>query len=92
MSMLHGDQEMLGQVLTLHPHGKLHWSWGECNLSLGVLPREKGDAHPHFSPCLTQEMNIQQLTNYRKSIMNLSDGGKLYRKELEMVLCNEPPM
>ncbi|XP_072728869.1 calretinin isoform X2 [Ciconia boyciana] len=39
-----------------------------------------------------KEMNIQQLTNYRKSIMNLSDGGKLYRKELEIVLCNEPPM
>ncbi|XP_027554063.1 calretinin [Neopelma chrysocephalum] len=39
-----------------------------------------------------KEMNIQQLTNYRKSIMNLSDGGKLYRKELEMVLCNEPPV
>uniref|UniRef100_A0A8B9N9Z6 Calbindin 2 n=1 Tax=Accipiter nisus TaxID=211598 RepID=A0A8B9N9Z6_9AVES len=37
-----------------------------------------------------KEMNIQQLTNYRKSIMNLSDGGKLYRKELEIVLCNEP--
>ncbi|XP_067159021.1 calretinin [Apteryx mantelli] len=39
-----------------------------------------------------KEMNIQQLTNYRKSIMNLSDGGKLYRKELEIVLCSEPPM
>ncbi|XP_067399592.1 calretinin isoform X2 [Emydura macquarii macquarii] len=39
-----------------------------------------------------KEMNIQHLTNYRKSIMNLSDGGKLYRKELEIVLCNEPPM
>ncbi|XP_074769651.1 calretinin isoform X2 [Athene noctua] len=39
-----------------------------------------------------KEMSIQQLTNYRKSIMNLSDGGKLYRKELEIVLCNEPPM
>ncbi|XP_073163254.1 calretinin isoform X2 [Lepidochelys kempii] len=39
-----------------------------------------------------KEMNIQQLTNYRKSIMNLSDGGKLYRTELEIVLCNEPPM
>ncbi|XP_051485754.1 calretinin [Apus apus] len=39
-----------------------------------------------------KELNIQQLTNYRKSIMNLSDGGKLYRKELELVLCNEPPM
>lgn len=44
------------------------------------------------APLALQEMNIQQLTNYRKSIMNLSDGGKLYRKELEMVLCNEPPM
>ncbi|XP_025890124.1 calretinin [Nothoprocta perdicaria] len=39
-----------------------------------------------------KEMSIQQLTNYRKSIMNLSDGGKLYRRELEIVLCNEPPM
>ncbi|XP_010224082.1 PREDICTED: calretinin [Tinamus guttatus] len=39
-----------------------------------------------------KEMSIQQLTNYRKSIMNLSDGGKLYRKELEIVLCNEPPV
>uniref|UniRef100_A0A8C8VL83 Calbindin 2 n=1 Tax=Pelusios castaneus TaxID=367368 RepID=A0A8C8VL83_9SAUR len=39
-----------------------------------------------------KEMNIQHLTSYRKNIMNLSDGGKLYRKELEIVLCNEPPM
>uniref|UniRef100_A0A670K7Y7 Calbindin 2 n=1 Tax=Podarcis muralis TaxID=64176 RepID=A0A670K7Y7_PODMU len=39
-----------------------------------------------------KEMGIQQLTNYRKSIMNLSDGGKLYRKELEIVLCSEPPL
>ncbi|XP_015284618.1 PREDICTED: calretinin-like [Gekko japonicus] len=39
-----------------------------------------------------KEMTIQQLTSYRRSIMNLSDGGKLYRKELEIVLCNEPPM
>ncbi|XP_075289829.1 calretinin [Opisthocomus hoazin] len=39
-----------------------------------------------------KEMSIQQLTNYRKSIMNLSDGGKLYRKELEIVLCKEPPV
>lgn len=78
-------------MLTLHPHGKLHWNWGECNLSLGVLPQEKGMATP-TAPLALQEMNIQQLTNYRKSIMNLSDGGKLYRKELEMVLCNEPPM
>lgn len=52
MSMLHGDQEMLVWVLTLHPHGKLHWSWGEWNLSLGLLPREKGDAHRHCPPCL----------------------------------------
>ncbi|XP_015729078.1 calretinin [Excalfactoria chinensis] len=39
-----------------------------------------------------KEMSIQQLTNYRRSIMNLSDGGKLYRKELEVVLCSEPPL
>lgn len=80
--MLHGDQEMLVWVLILHPHGKLHWGWGECNLGLPTPT----------APHALQEMNIHQLTNYRKSIMNLSDGGKLYRKELEMVLCNEPPM
>ncbi|KAI6077522.1 Calretinin [Aix galericulata] len=39
-----------------------------------------------------KEMSIQQLTNYRRSIMNLSDGGRLYRKELEIVLCSEPPV
>uniref|UniRef100_A0A8C6JYK3 Uncharacterized protein n=1 Tax=Melopsittacus undulatus TaxID=13146 RepID=A0A8C6JYK3_MELUD len=39
-----------------------------------------------------KEMSIQQLTSYRKSIMNLSDAGKLYRKELEIVLCSEPPV
>ncbi|XP_061449925.1 calretinin isoform X4 [Rhineura floridana] len=37
-----------------------------------------------------KEMSIHQLTSYRKSIMNLSDGGKLYCKELEIVLCSEP--
>ncbi|XP_015223866.1 calbindin 2a isoform X1 [Lepisosteus oculatus] len=37
-----------------------------------------------------KEMDIQNLTTYRKSIMSLSDGGKLYRKELEIVLCREP--
>uniref|UniRef100_A0A8C3CJW6 Calbindin 2 n=1 Tax=Cairina moschata TaxID=8855 RepID=A0A8C3CJW6_CAIMO len=39
-----------------------------------------------------KEMSIQQLTNYRRSIMSLSDGGRLYRKELEIVLCSEPPV
>uniref|UniRef100_A0A672TI21 EF-hand domain-containing protein n=1 Tax=Strigops habroptila TaxID=2489341 RepID=A0A672TI21_STRHB len=39
-----------------------------------------------------KEMSIQQLTNYRKNIMNLSNGGKLYHKELEIVLCSKPPM
>lgn len=65
-------------------------------LAWGALPQgEPGCSAPPLPPippCSFQEMNIQQLTNYRKSIMNLSDGGKLYRKELEIVLCNEPPM
>ncbi|ELW63035.1 Calretinin [Tupaia chinensis] len=39
-----------------------------------------------------KEMNIQQLTNYRKSVMSLAEAGKLYRKDLEIVLCSEPPM
>ncbi|XP_030060780.1 calretinin [Microcaecilia unicolor] len=36
-----------------------------------------------------KEVNIQTLTNYRKSIMSLSDGGKLYRTELEIAMCNQ---
>uniref|UniRef100_A0A8D0C6B4 Calbindin 2b n=1 Tax=Scleropages formosus TaxID=113540 RepID=A0A8D0C6B4_SCLFO len=35
-------------------------------------------------------IDIQNLTSYKKSIMALSDGGKLYRTELEIVLCWEP--
>ncbi|XP_056381383.1 calretinin isoform X1 [Hyla sarda] len=36
-----------------------------------------------------KEVNIQSLTGYRQSIMSLCDGGRLYRKELEIVLCND---
>ncbi|XP_035297340.1 calretinin isoform X2 [Cricetulus griseus] len=39
-----------------------------------------------------KKMNIQQLTTYRKSVMSLAEAGKLYRKDLEIVLCSEPPM
>ncbi|KAF6076779.1 calbindin 2 [Phyllostomus discolor] len=39
-----------------------------------------------------KEMNIQELTNYKKSVMSLAEAGKLYRKDLEIVLCSEPPM
>uniref|UniRef100_F7GCI5 Calbindin 2 n=1 Tax=Monodelphis domestica TaxID=13616 RepID=F7GCI5_MONDO len=39
-----------------------------------------------------KEMNIQNLTSYRKSVMSLAEAGKLYRKDLEIVLCSEPPM
>uniref|UniRef100_A0A8C9RK68 Calbindin 2b n=1 Tax=Scleropages formosus TaxID=113540 RepID=A0A8C9RK68_SCLFO len=37
-----------------------------------------------------RKVDIQNLTSYKKSIMALSDGGKLYRTELEIVLCWEP--
>ncbi|XP_053304426.1 calretinin [Spea bombifrons] len=36
-----------------------------------------------------KDVNIQSLTGYRQSIMSLCDGGRLYRKELEIVLCND---
>ncbi|OWK15966.1 CALB2, partial [Cervus elaphus hippelaphus] len=39
-----------------------------------------------------KEMNIQQLTSYRKSVMSLAEAGKLYRKDLEIVLCSESPL
>uniref|UniRef100_A0A3B4XZS9 Calbindin 2a n=1 Tax=Seriola lalandi dorsalis TaxID=1841481 RepID=A0A3B4XZS9_SERLL len=37
-----------------------------------------------------KEVDVKNLTGYKQSIMSLSDGGKLYRGELEIVLCREP--
>ncbi|ROL43245.1 Calretinin [Anabarilius grahami] len=37
-----------------------------------------------------KEVDTKSLTGYKQSIMALSDGGKLYRSELEIVLCREP--
>uniref|UniRef100_A0A8D3AWK0 Calbindin 2a n=1 Tax=Scophthalmus maximus TaxID=52904 RepID=A0A8D3AWK0_SCOMX len=37
-----------------------------------------------------KEVDVKSLTGYKQSIMSLSDGGKLYRGELEIVLCKEP--
>jgi len=36
------------------------------------------------------ELDSSGLVGYKKSIMALSDGGKLYRTELEIVLCRDP--
>ncbi|XP_061825845.1 calbindin 2a isoform X2 [Nerophis lumbriciformis] len=36
------------------------------------------------------EADLKNLSGYKQSIMSLSDGGKLYRGELEIVLCKEP--
>lgn len=63
----------------------------------GHLGRGEGRGHlpPNLllpSPSVSQEMNIQQLTSYRKSVMSLAEAGKLYRKDLEIVLCSEPPL
>ncbi|KAM6981260.1 calretinin-like [Aplochiton taeniatus] len=38
------------------------------------------------------ELDDSGLVGYKKSIMALSDGGKLYRTELEIVLCRDPTM
>nr|XP_006008583.1 PREDICTED: calbindin [Latimeria chalumnae] len=35
----------------------------------------------------TKELDINNLATYKKSIMALSDGGKLYKTELALVLC-----
>ncbi|XP_056334018.1 calretinin-like [Danio aesculapii] len=37
-----------------------------------------------------KEVDSKSLTGYKQSIMALSDGGKLYRSELEIVLCRDP--
>ncbi|KAI2653568.1 Calretinin [Labeo rohita] len=37
-----------------------------------------------------KEVDSKSLNGYKQSIMALSDGGKLYRTELEIVLCREP--
>lgn len=36
-----------------------------------------------------QDVDSTGLVGYKKSIMALSDGGKLYRTELEIVLCRD---
>ncbi|XP_078253353.1 calbindin isoform X1 [Rhinoraja longicauda] len=36
-----------------------------------------------------QDLDIQNLTTYKKNIMALSDGGKLFRKDLALILCAE---
>lgn len=64
-----------------------------CDWVGGLLWVASSSADPALSfASVTQEMNIQQLTNYRKSVMSLAEAGKLYRKDLEIVLCSEPPM
>ncbi|KAL2076920.1 hypothetical protein ACEWY4_027494 [Coilia grayii] len=35
-------------------------------------------------------VDAKSLSSYKKSIMALSDGGKLYRTELEIVICKDP--
>uniref|UniRef100_A0A3B3VG33 Calbindin 2a n=1 Tax=Poecilia latipinna TaxID=48699 RepID=A0A3B3VG33_9TELE len=37
-----------------------------------------------------KDVDVNNLMGYKESIMSLSDGGKLYRGELEIVLCREP--
>uniref|UniRef100_A0A8C3B1S7 Calbindin 2b n=1 Tax=Cyclopterus lumpus TaxID=8103 RepID=A0A8C3B1S7_CYCLU len=39
--------------------------------------------------CDKNKMDSKGLVGYKKSIMALSDGGKLYRTELEIVLCRD---
>lgn len=36
-----------------------------------------------------QEIDANSMMEYKKSIMTLSDRGRLYRTELEIVLCKE---
>ncbi|XP_034017565.1 calretinin-like [Thalassophryne amazonica] len=38
------------------------------------------------------DVDANGLVGYKKSIMALSDGGKLYRAEMEMVLCQDPKL
>ncbi|XP_071381299.1 calretinin-like isoform X3 [Centroberyx affinis] len=44
--------------------------------------------------CEKNKMDVDAsgLVGYKKSIMALSDGGKLYRTELEIVLCRDPTL
>uniref|UniRef100_A0A667WGQ2 Calbindin 2a n=1 Tax=Myripristis murdjan TaxID=586833 RepID=A0A667WGQ2_9TELE len=37
-----------------------------------------------------KDVDLKNLAGYKQSIMALSDGGKLYRSELEIVLCRDP--
>lgn len=39
--------------------------------------------------CLRQVLEVNKIPTYKTAIMALSDGGKLYRTELALVLCAE---
>ena len=50
-------------------------------------------AHAYVCVCVcvcVQMVDAKSLSSYKKSIMALSDGGKLYRTELEIVICKDP--
>ncbi|XP_031514493.1 calretinin [Papio anubis] len=79
----------------------LHWDVPAAHMLQATYPQDgSGYIDEHELDALLKdlyeknkkEMNIQQLTNYRKSVMSLAEAGKLYRKDLEIVLCSEPPM
>lgn len=64
-------------------------AWDEM---LGRLRRQQNTLHPPtvwLCVCFGQDVDSTGLDGYKRSIMALSDGGKLYRTELEIVLCRD---
>lgn len=44
---------------------------------------------PQCRLCSAQDLDTNNIPTYKKSIMALSDGGKLYRTDLALILCAE---
>lgn len=65
-------------------HKMVIWCWVGIFHHLVTL-------NPYWKLCVCpQVIDTQSLASSKKSIMALSDGGKLFRTELEIVLCKEP--
>ncbi|XP_012498996.1 PREDICTED: calbindin [Propithecus coquereli] len=52
-----------------------------------VIANSQGMNRKDICQKLKQDLDINNITTYKKNIMALSDGGKLYRTDLALILC-----
>lgn len=76
------EQELDALLKDLSDKNKMVISTLKCNLDQRVNFSDRETA-------FWQDVDVTGLSGYKKSIMALSDGGKLFRTELEIVLCRD---